>query len=109
MHHDFANGRTARQLQPCFIIGIVFLVAKILQGQYMSLRQCKLKKYSVLALLHNEPCESVRTLENLHRGFIPKSPKFEGRKMAIFRDLDETFVPKSVPIWGVYSAFRSTI
>ena len=28
--------------------------------------------------------------------------------MAIFRDLDETFVPK-VPIWGVYGAFRSAI
>jgi len=49
-----------------------------------------------------------RTPENLHRDLIPKSPKFRGHKMAIFGDLDETFVPKSA-IWGVHGAFRSAI
>jgi len=39
-----------------------------------------------------------RTPENPHRGLIPK---FGGRKMAIFGDLNETFVPKSANLGGV--------
>ena len=40
-------------------------------------------------------------LENLHSGLIPKGPKFGDRKMAIFGDLDETFVSKSANLGGV--------
>ena len=42
----------------------------------------------------------IRTPENPHRGLI-KGPKFGDRKMAIFGDLDETFVPKSANLGGV--------
>src|ERR1700692_544882 len=43
---------------------------------------------------------TFRTPENPHRGLIPKSPKFGCRKMAIFGDLDETFVPKKCQFGG---------
>ena len=43
----------------------------------------------------------IRTPENPHRGLIPKSPKFGGCKMAIFGDLDETFVPKNANLGGI--------
>src|SRR5882762_10118787 len=47
----------------------------------------------------------MRTPENPHRGLIPKSPKFGGRKMGIWM---RHFCQK-VLIWGVYGAFRSAI